>query len=316
MENSVIIFQEDEGKALNRQKNIGDGCPFNCSPYIGCLVGCKYCYTQGAPFKFHTEFGKEVKVKLWFPEKLNRELGAYKTLPQHLKRIQINEACEYYVPEIMEKTEREKGTDLMAEILRVVKNQWEEGNKWMLHILTKSHHVLRHMRELAGMREMVQVEVTLICLDEERRKTVEPYDFPVIDRLRAIRELSDAGIFVRVMAMPLFGEREDAERLRDVAFENDAKAFKHKALNYFTWDDVEQGSPRRTRQRNDTIYRDLLINSGEVVTENGNSIKTELLMPNAEWHKKNWEENLEWQELDKVQFGYSLVNDISWGYIM
>lgn len=316
MEQNIITFQNKKGKALNIQKTIGDGCPFNCSPYVGCLAGCKYCYTQGPPFSFHGEFGKEVKVKMWFPEQLDKELSKYKDAPQHLKRIQINEACEYYHPDVLERMRQETGRDLMGEILDVVRNHWEEGNKWMLHILTKSHHILRHLDKIASMREMIQVEVTMICLDEERRQSVEPNDFTISDRLMAIRRLSQAGVFVRVMDMPHYGDKGDAERLRDTVFGHGAKAFKHKALNYFTWQDVLAGQPLRKKQRDDTIYRDLLVNSGELLLEDGQPISTHLLMPKPEWAKRNWYGNLEETSVDKVKFGYSELNDVDWGYII
>ena len=313
---SKIILAQNIGKALNRQKTIGDGCPFNCSPYIGCLAGCRYCYTQGPPFSFHGEFGQEVKVKMWFPEQLNKELAKYSCAPQHLKRIQINEACEYYHPDVMEKMERETGRDLMGEILDVMKNQWEDGNRWMLHLLSKSHHVLKHIDKLSDMRQMVQVEITLTCLDEERRRSVEPNDFTIAERLNAIRDLSRAGVFVRVMAMPLFGEREDAERLRDIVFEHGARAFKHKALNYFTWEDVQVGNPPKKTQRNDTIYRDLLVNSGELALESDRPVAVNLLMPKPEWAKRDWYGNLEEDTVEKVKFGYSELNDVNWGYVV
>ena len=51
--------------------------------------------------------------------------------------------------------------DIMAEVLSAFKKHWDSGNKWMLHIVTKSPHILRHLPILSSMREMIQVEMTL-----------------------------------------------------------------------------------------------------------------------------------------------------------
>lgn len=314
--NPVITFHDKKGNALVRQKEFQNGCPFNASPNMGCLLGCRYCYTQGSPFKFHTEFGREVKVKTWFPEKVSAELQKYSSLPQHLKRVQINEACEYYIPEVMAKMDEELNRDIMAEILDAFKRQWDSGNKWMLHILTKSPYIVRHLDLLAGMRQMVQVEMTLICLDENKRRSVEVNAAPISERLEAMRQLSRAGVFVRVMAMPFFGNREDAAELKERVFEMGAKAFKHKELNYFDWDDLVRGEAIRRKGRDDTIYRELLEKSGEPYLQDGRQPTIALLMPNEEWAKREWQNNLEEQEVPVINFGYSDLNDVDWGYVV
>ena len=315
MPDPVIIFHDKKGDALRLQKEYQNGTPFTASPYMGCLFGCRYCYTQGPPFKFHTEFGKEVKVKTWFPEQVDKELQKYGVLPQHLKRVQINEACEYYIPEVLAKMDAELHRDIMAEILRVFRRHWDNGNKWMLHIVTKSPLITRHLDLLASMRDMVQVEVTLICLDESKRRSVEPSASSVETRLGAIRQLSEAGIFVRIMAMPFFGNREDAVELKGKAFEMGARAFKHKGLNYFEWDRLVQDDRSQTGGREDQIWTDLLVKSGEPVIRDGHQRMITLLMPNEEWADKAWRRNLETQEVPMVNFGYAELNEIDWGYI-
>ena len=309
-----IIFHDKVGNAFNRQKEFQNGTPFTASPYIGCLGGCRYCYTQGAPFKFHTEFGREVKVKTWFPEKVDAELHKYSDHPQYLKRVQMNESCEYYIPEVLAKMDEDLHRDIMAEILSAFKKHWDNGNKWMLHIVTKSPHILRHLPILSSMREMIQVEMTLICLDEGRRRSVESNPFTVNDRLEAIRELSKSGVFVRIMAMPFFGNKEEAMALREEAFKYGARAFKHKGLNYFDWDLLVRDDRSKTGNREDHIFTDLIVKSGEPFIQDGHQGTVRLLMPNRQW-KHAYVGNLEEQEVPMIKFGYSDLNDIDWGNI-
>jgi DNA repair photolyase len=90
-----IILHEKPGKARTPQKKIDQhNLPFTLNANMGCLFGCIYCYTQLPPIGLHTNFGEEVKVKTWLPEKLDLELEKFRDLPQHLKRVQVNPATE------------------------------------------------------------------------------------------------------------------------------------------------------------------------------------------------------------------------------
>ena len=77
-------------------------------------------------------------MKTWISERLDLELDKYRNLPQHLKRVQVNVASEGYLPDVMIKTKKELKRDIMAEILDTFKRHWEEGNCWMVHLITKS----------------------------------------------------------------------------------------------------------------------------------------------------------------------------------
>jgi DNA repair photolyase len=101
-------LHEKPGNALTPQKKIDQyNLPFTLNATIGCLFGCIYCYTQGFPFSCHTDFGEEVEVKTWLPEKLNLELDKYRYLPQHIKRIQINPSTEGYLPGVVIKMKKD-----------------------------------------------------------------------------------------------------------------------------------------------------------------------------------------------------------------
>ena len=103
----VVIYHDKPGIALTPQKKIDShNFPFTLNTIIGCHFGCRYCYLQGSPFRFHTKFPSEAKVKLWMADRLDKELTKYKHLPQHLKRVQVNVATEGYLPLVMDKGEK------------------------------------------------------------------------------------------------------------------------------------------------------------------------------------------------------------------
>jgi len=198
--NKIIELQTKPGIALNKQKMVEiNAFPFSLNTNIGCLTQCRYCYLQNAPFKWHTDFGNEIKVKTWIAEKLDRELENKKNLPQHLKRVQVNSATEGYSPQGMHKVESQFGRDIMAEVLEVFREHWLNGNKWMVHLVTKSHLIQTHLPLIASMKEQVQVELTITSLSETRARQLEGFASSVSKRLDIISDFSAAGVFVRVM---------------------------------------------------------------------------------------------------------------------
>jgi hypothetical protein len=209
----------------------------------------------------------------------------------------------------MTRTKREFGQDIMRQILEVFERHWHEGNPWMVHIFTKSHLVVEHLDILADMRHQVQVELTLTTLDEQMRIRYEGHAPSVRRRLKAIERLSRAGIFVRVMGMPLF-RREDAERILSVGFEHGAKGFKHKGEHYWGHGTVIDENPIRTKGPEYNVYWDLLRKSGEPVSEKGHPKTVKVPMPTRKWH--------EFQARDMVveNLGYSELNGIDWGYVV
>ena len=115
--------------------------------------------------------------------------------------------------------------------------------------------------------------------------------------------------------MCFFGSKEDAISLKEKAFEYGAKAFKHKGLNYFEWDRLVRDDRTKVTRREDPIFTDLLVKSGEPFIQSGHQQTIRLLMPNRRW-RKAYVGNLEEQEFPKINFGYSDLNDVNWGYIV
>ena len=178
-----IYSNKKTTRALNPQREIGaQGFPFTLNPTIGCPYGCKYCFSRLSLWKSPKEFFQNIEVKEKLPEILDKELTKLAPLPQHLKRVQINEASDAYHPTVM-KFMQQNGKDIMVEILEVFRKHWKNDNKWMLHILTKSHLIVRHLGLLKSMKHMIQVEISIASIDEKKIRQIEMFTPSIKRRL-------------------------------------------------------------------------------------------------------------------------------------
>jgi DNA repair photolyase len=296
------------------------------NPTIGCFYGCHYCFSPKILNRSQQEFFTTVKIKGNFPDKIDKKLGQLSYLPQHFKRVQINESNDIYHPRVFHGMKKLYKRDIMLEIYDVFQRHWTWDNKWMIHVLTKSHLILEHLNVLKDMKEMVQVEISICSPDDNVIRKFER-ETPSLDRrLKTIETLSNAGIFVRVMAMPFIGSRVEAEQLRTMCFNAGAQGFKHKGLNYFSkdeldklsWDDILAGKLTSTSGRADEIWDEFIVKSGEFVPENGDFRRVDVLWSN----EKNWTKintlgaNFTTTRLRVVDCGYQSQTKVEFGYII
>jgi DNA repair photolyase len=296
------------------------------NPTIGCFYGCHYCFTPVIQNKDKAEFFTTVRIKGNFPDKINNKLLQLSYLPQHFKRVQINESNDIYHPIVFHGMRKKFNRDIMMEIYKTFQNHWNNNNKWMIHVLTKSHLILEHLDILKEIKEMVQVEISIASPDENIIRKYERETPSLQKRLQAIEKLSNSGIFVRVMAMPFLGDHADAVKLKQMSLNAGASTFKHKGLNYYsindlqstTWDDVLANKLIPTLSRNDIVWDDLILKSGEFVPE-GNDWKSVSLVWSDE---KNWTElkqvdsNFQPRNVRVTDCGYNILNKEDWGYVV
>jgi len=307
--NKKVIIHETKGIALTRQTKINQhNLPFTLNTNIGCLFECQYCYLQGFPFSKHSDFGKEVKIKVWIADQLDKELDKHRDLPSHLKRVQVNNASEGYLPQAINFMKKEYDRDIMKEVLTVFHKHWNKGNRWMVHLLTKSHLVKNHLDLIADMKDQVQLELTITTLDENKARLLETLAPSVKKRLDVINSFAKKDVFVRVMAMPLIGDCAEAERIKQTCFDIGARGFKHKSVNYFDENDLLKGMITSKGSRKDEVFSDIIVKSGEPFLENGIPKTGIFSIPDKKWKvftdsNRIYEDN-----------GYSDINSYDWGY--
>ena len=160
---------------------------FTLNPYSGCSYGCTYCYAAFFAFDeaLQDSWGSWVKVKQNAAESLRRRRRSLAG-----KRIYMSSVTDPYQP-----IERHIG--LVREILEAIVDEQPT-----LVIQTRSGLVTRDI-DLLKRFENVQVNLTVTTDSEEVRRAFEPQATTLAVRLRAARELVDAGIYTKITMTPL-----------------------------------------------------------------------------------------------------------------
>lgn len=186
-------YQEVEVRsAINR----ATGMPFEwaLNPYRGCTHACEYCYAR--KYQKHLEldagdaFSSVIFVKVNLPRVLAREVGR----PSWDRTtVAIGTATDPYQP--IEGHYRLTRQSL--EILRAARTP--------VSIITKGPMIVRDLDLLADLaRETgATVHMSVPSVDAEAWRRLEPGTASPAQRLRAVRQLADAGIDAGVLMMPL-----------------------------------------------------------------------------------------------------------------
>ncbi len=185
-------------------KNESPDIPFSwgMNVYRGCEHGCAYCYAR--PFHEYLgwssglDFETKILVKLRAPELLRRELSKPRWVPQS---ISMSGVTDCYQP-------AERHFRLTRQCLEVFADL-----RHPVGIVTKSHLVTRDRDLLAELARWscIAVFVTVTTLDTDLAGQLEPRAARPEHRLRAIRELADAGVPVGAMVAPIIPGLTDHE---------------------------------------------------------------------------------------------------------
>jgi DNA repair photolyase len=186
-------YQEVRCKsALNRAY----GMPFSwtLNPYRGCTHGCHYCYARKYHKQFEMnaddEFASVILVKANIVEVLRRELRRPSWTGE---LVAIGSATDCYQP-------IEGHYKLTKSALEVLLEHRNPAS-----IVTKGPMIVRDKDLLARLSavEGSTVYVSVPCADEAVCEELEPGTASPRQRLRAARELADAGVRVRILMSPI-----------------------------------------------------------------------------------------------------------------
>jgi DNA repair photolyase len=178
--------------ALNRV----EGMPFRwtLNPYRGCTHGCHYCFAR----RYHTqfelgvgdEFSSVILVKTNFVEVLRRELDRPSWKPEE---IAFGTATDPYQPI----EGHYKLTRRSLELLALARTP--------VGLITKGPMAVRDKEVLAelGRHARCTVYFSVPTVDEDAWRILEPGTAHPLQRLRAVRELNDAGVRTGVLMAPI-----------------------------------------------------------------------------------------------------------------
>ena len=230
-QSDIRYFATRARGVLNDPGTTGFDGFWSINPYVGCAFGCAYCYARYAhryaleralaSDPSHTQlqqmsrdlppwlaFERAIVVKRNAPDVLARTLRAGPERYAELARghsIVIGTATDPYQP-------AERRFRITRGILEVL----AQHIGLRVVIITKSPLVTRDIDVLTRLARhgTIEVHVSLITVDRELARRIEPRAPTPEARLRAVSRLHHAGVRVRVNAMPVLPGITDApERL-------------------------------------------------------------------------------------------------------
>jgi len=181
---------------------------WSLNPYMGCVHRCTFCYVrafeQRAERPSDDRYGTSIRVKTNVAEVLRKELARRSWAGE---TVAIGAATDPYQP-------AEGRYGLTRACLQALA---EFSNP--LRLITRGPMIVRDVDVLAEAARRAEVGITfsIPTVDEEVWRKTEPGTAHPRQRLRALKELVDAGIKVGVGMAPILpGISDSPEQLREV----------------------------------------------------------------------------------------------------
>ncbi|MGQ0642931.1 MAG: radical SAM protein [Gemmatimonadaceae bacterium] len=214
----LVYFEGEAKSVLNSPTATGMGF-WSINPYVGCAFACSYCYApyahryaverslgekpnEGVRAHFQdlppqVAFSRRIIIKRNAADVLRQELAPGRAKRAALERgemLLIGTATDPYQPA----ERRFQLTRGMLEVLRSIRSL-------ELCIITKSPLIARDVDVLSQIaaHASVCVHLSLITVDRELARRIEPRAPTPESRLRALRRLAEAGIVVGINIMPV-----------------------------------------------------------------------------------------------------------------
>lgn len=196
-------YLSDDSKSIVSSNDSPDVF-FRCSvnPYRGCAHGCSYCYARPTHEYLGLDAGLDFESKIFVkhraPELFRDWLTRESWQPEH---IAFSGVTDCYQP-------AEREFRLTRGCLEVALEARQP-----VGVITKNALVTRDIELLAEMARfnIISVSISITTLDAKLATTMEPRTSAPHAKLRAIRELDDAGIPVNAMIAPVIPGLTDSE---------------------------------------------------------------------------------------------------------
>jgi DNA repair photolyase len=196
-------YLTDESQSIVSENDSPDvGFRYSVNPYRGCSHGCSYCYARPGHeylgMSAGLDFETKVLVKFRAAELLREFLAKPSWRPE---TIAFSGVTDCYQPAERQFRITRACVEVAAECRQPI------------GIITKNALVVRDIdlfRQLAEHRA-IRVSLSITTLDAKLARVMEPRTSSPEARLRAIRELTDAGIRTHVMTAPIIPGINDSE---------------------------------------------------------------------------------------------------------
>jgi DNA repair photolyase len=193
----------DQSQSIVTENDSPDvGFRYSVNPYRGCSHGCSYCYARPTHEYFGLSAGLDFETKVFVKYHAAELLREFLARPSWKpETIAFSGVTDCYQP-----------AERQFKITRACMAVAAECRQ-PVGVITKNALVVRDMdllTELAA-HKAVHVSLSITSLDPQLARRMEPRTSAPEARLRAIRELSAAGIPTSVMAAPIIPGLNDSE---------------------------------------------------------------------------------------------------------
>lgn len=170
---------------------------YTLSPYVGCVIGCKFCHAQGSVGAVRrllglvdAPWGSYVEVRRNAPQVLARELA------EPTREVLPVKFC----PVVSDPYQKIEGR---AAVTRGCLDVIAAADRtWPTMLLTRSPLILADRERIAGLPR-AWVGVSLPTVDEEVRRHFEPRAASIAERLEILRIFRGLGVRTLAVVQPL-----------------------------------------------------------------------------------------------------------------
>ena len=178
------------------------GFRYSVNPYRGCSHGCSYCYARPGHEYLGLSAGLDFETKVFVKHRAGELLSEFLSRPKwQPETIAFSGVTDCYQPAEREFRITRDCVAVAAEFRQPI------------GIITKNALVTRDIdlfKHLAAY-QAIRVSISITTLDAKLARVMEPRTSSPDARLRAIRELTAAGIPTNVMTAPIIPGLNDSE---------------------------------------------------------------------------------------------------------
>ncbi len=198
----TVLHAMQAGRIIS--SNTSPDVPFDRSinPYQGCEHGCIYCYARPSHSYLGLSPGLDFETQIFYkPNAAARLLDEWQKPAYDCKPITIGANTDPYQP-------AEKSLQLTRQLLQLFTEYRHPVN-----IITKSHLICRDIDLLSDLASdrLCSVAMSIPTMDADLKRIMEPRVPAAAARLKAINQLSDAGVPVSVLVAPVIPAINDNE---------------------------------------------------------------------------------------------------------
>jgi DNA repair photolyase len=215
--NPATVYLEDQSKSLVNKVDSPDvGMWYSMNPYQGCEHGCIYCFARNV----HEYWGYSAGLDF------ERKIIVKKNAPDLMRKFLMNRNWECVPISLSGNTDCYQPAEKKFKLSRGILEVCNEFNQ-PVGIITKNAGILRDkdlLQQMAG-KNLVSVLVSITTFEEDLRRVMEPRTTTAKQRLRVLKELSDAGVRTGVMLGPMIPglNEHEMQRIMEAASEQGAK---------------------------------------------------------------------------------------------